>query len=90
MKNLQDAKEYLHRWKKQGNVGTLFFYSWPRSDGFEIIEERVIKTREMDKDTAAAFIFLMESLGIEKGEMRRDKDGKPDRIKFTRRVDDQD
>jgi len=90
MKNLQDAKEFLHKWKKEGNVGTLFFYSWPKSDGFEIIEERVVKVREMNQDAASAFIFLMETLGIEKGEMHRDKDGKPDRIKYTRRVNDQD
>lgn len=90
MKSLQDCKEFLHKWKKGNNVGTLLFYSWPGSDGFEIIEERVVKVREMDEDTAAAFVFFMESLGVERGEVFRDKKGAPDRIKLVRSVNDQD
>ena len=41
----------------------------------------------MEPTTAAAFGILMDDLNIERGEVVRDKDGNPDRVKLTRRFD---
>ena len=87
MKTIEQAHKYLDEWFDSGTVGNIIFYHAPGGKFVEILEETVIKAREMDKDTQVAFEHFMLSLGIQRGEVVCGKDGRPDRVKVTRRVD---
>jgi hypothetical protein len=78
------------KWFENNTVGNMVIYHAPNSSECEVIIEQVVKAREMKPEVRAAFEFLMDELGIERGEVFRDKDGKPDRIKLTRRFDGND
>jgi hypothetical protein len=85
MKSEKEAVESFRSWFRNNTVGLLTFYHAPNAPEVECIIERVVKAREMKPEVRAAFEFLMDELGIEKGELHRNANGKPDRIKFTRR-----
>ena len=87
MKTEKECLDVLREWFSDGLVGNIIFYRSPHSDGAEAIIEQVVKVREMKPTTRAAFGMLMDDLGVERGEVFRDKDGNPDRIKLTRRFD---
>jgi len=86
MKTLQDVKELLHEWGTSNKVGSLLLFKYPGTKEINVLEERVVKLREMDEETANAFVILMDNLGIERGEVVRNKEGLPDRVKLTRRI----
>jgi len=87
MKTRKQLHATLDKWWEAKNVGNLIIYRAPNSDQAECIIEKVVKTREMQPTTAAAFGMWMDDLGVERGEVVRDKDGNPDRVKLTRRFD---
>ena len=87
MKTIEETHEILDEWFGDGLVGNLIIYRAPNSQGVEAIIEQVVKCREMEPTTLAAFGMFMDDLGIERGEVVRDKDGNPDRVKLTRRFD---
>jgi len=87
MKDLKQIHDTVDKWWEAGSVGNLIIYRAPNSEHAECIIEKVIKTREMQPTTAAALGIFMDDLGIERGEIVRDKDGNPDRVKLTRRFD---
>ena len=87
MKTREQLHATLDKWWEAKNVGNLIIYRAPNSDQAECIIEKVVKTREMPATTAAAFEMFMDDLGVERGEVVRDKDGNPDRVKLTRRFD---
>ena len=87
MKTIEQAHKYLNEWFENGTVGNIIFYHAPGGRFVEILEETVVKCREMDADTQIAFEHLMSSLDIQRGEVVCGKDGKPDRVKITRSVD---
>jgi hypothetical protein len=87
MKSKKEAIDSFTRWYENNTVGMLTFYHAPNASEVDCIIERVIKAREMKPEVRAAFEFLMDELQIERGEMHRNANGKPDRIKLTRRFD---
>lgn len=87
MKSEEDAVRSFRKWYRNNTVGLLTFYHAPNAKECDCIIERVVKAREMKPEVRAAFEFLMDELGIEKGEMHRNANGQPDRIKYTRRYD---
>jgi hypothetical protein len=87
MKTKEEVHKIVDEWLDSDMVGNLILYRSPHSDGAECILEQVVKMREMKATTQAAFGMFMDDLGVERGEVVRDKDGNPDRIKLTRRFD---
>jgi len=87
MKTRKQIHDTVDKWWEAGNVGNLIIYRAPNAEHAETIIEKVVKRREMDPGTAAAFGIFMDDLNIERGEVVRDKDGNPDRVKLTRRFD---
>ena len=87
MKNHKQIHDTVDKWWEAGSVGNLIIYRAPNSEYAECIIEKVVKTREMPVTTAAAFEMFMDDLDIERGEIVRDKNGKPDHVKLTRRFD---
>ena len=87
MKSLEEMHEALQKWFVTNTVGNVIFYRSPGSKFGDVILEQVVKGREMKPEVQAAFEFLMDELKIERGEMFRNKQGEPDRIKITRRYD---
>jgi len=87
MKTRDECVDALTKWWVNDTVGNIIFYRAPGARYGDAILEQVIKAREMEPHIRAAFEMLMDELGIERAEMFRDKDGKPDRIKVTRKFD---
>lgn len=87
MKTQKQIHDTLDKWWEAGSVGNLIIYRAPNSSYADCIIEKVVKVREMDPTTAAALKMFMDDLDIERGEIVRDKDGNPDRVKLTRRFD---
>jgi len=87
MKTLEQAKKCLEEWFNEGAVGNIIFYHSPGSKFIDVIMERVVKCREMPPHINSAFCEFMDEMQIERGEVFRGKDGKPDRIKITRSVE---
>ena len=87
MKSEKQAVASFTRWFRNDTVGNLIFYHAPGARECECIIERVVKAREMEPHIRAAFEMFMDELGIERGEVRRNADGRPDLVKFTRRFD---
>ena len=87
MKTLEQAKKCLEDWFNDGAVGNIIFYHSPGSGFVEVLVERVVKCREMDGVVKRAFEMFMDELGVERGEVFRNKEGKPDRIKVTRSIE---
>lgn len=87
MKTKEEVLATVEKWWDGNMVGNLILYRAPNSAGAESIIERVIKRREMKPETRAAFEMFMDNLGVERGEVARDSEGRPDRIKLTRRFD---
>jgi hypothetical protein len=87
MKSLEDIKSVIDKWWRNGMVGNLICYRAPGANDGECIIERVVKAREMRPEVRVAFEMLMDEYGVERGEVFRGSDGKPDRLKFTRRFD---
>lgn len=90
MKTKAEIHRAVDQWWDMNMVGNLILYRAPHSSEAECIIERVIKGREMKPETRAAFEMFMDNLGVERGEVVRDKDGRPDRIKLTRRFNGND
>lgn len=87
MKTEEECLDNLRKWFQGDIIGNILFYRAPNSAGAECIIERTIKAREMEPTTRAAFEMLMDDLDIERGQIIRNKDGKPDRVTLTRRFD---
>ena len=87
MKTRDEMLESLKTWWGNDTVGNIIFYRAPGASHGDVILERVIKAREMKPEVRAAFELVMDELKIERAEMRRDKNGRPDLIKLTRRYD---
>ena len=87
MKAREEVHEIVDEWMDSEMVGNLILYRSPHADGAECILEQVVKVHEMTPQTRAAFGMFMDDLGIERGEVIRNKDGEPDRVKLTRRFD---
>ena len=87
MKTLEQAKQCLEDWFNEGAVGNMIFYHSPGSEFVDVLVERVVKCREMPVPTADAFCEFMDDLGMERGEVYRGKDGRPDRVKMTRSIE---
>ena len=88
MKTLEETKRLLEEWHRSDTVGSLMLYRYPKSQLIETIEETVVKVGEMPADVAEAFVKFMDYYKIERGEViRSTKNGKPDRVKYTRRLD---
>jgi hypothetical protein len=87
MKSEEQCVISFRKWLRNGVVGNIIFYHAPNSEEADCIVEQVIKAREMKPEVRAAFEFLLDELGAERGEFFRDKDGKPDRVRVTRRFD---
>ena len=90
MKTKAEIHRAVDEWWDMNMVGNLILYRAPHSNEAEAIIERVVKGREMKPETRAAFEMFMDNLGVERGEVVRDKDGRPDRIKLTRRFNGND
>lgn len=87
MKTEDQCIASFRKWFRGGTVGNLIFYHAPNAPESDCIVEQVIKAREMKPHIRAAFEMFMDELGIERGEVARDKEGNPDRVKLTRRFD---
>lgn len=87
MKTRAQLHDTIDKWWEAKNVGNLIIYRAPNSDQADTIIEKVVKVREMEPTTRAAFEMFMDDLGVERGEIARNSDGKPDRVKLTRRFD---
>jgi hypothetical protein len=87
MKTKQEVHDLIDQWWEDTIVGNLILYRAPGANVVECILEEVIKIREMEAHVSVAFECLMDGLGAERGEIFRDKNGKPDRVKITRRYE---
>lgn len=85
MKTKQELHDLIDRWWDDAIVGNLIIYRAPGAGVVECILEEVVKAREMDAHVRVAFDCLMNELDAERGEMFRNKDGQPDRVKIARR-----
>jgi hypothetical protein len=86
VKTQAEAHATLDQWFDAGCVGNLIFYRAPRASHVDAIVEQVVKAHEMDQVTHDAFVTFMELGGVQRGEVYRDKDGKPDRVKLVRSI----
>lgn len=84
MKTKDDAHATLDEWFESGCVGNLIFYRAPRANMVDAIVEQVVKTHEMSAETRRHFEKFMDLMDIQKGEVFRDREGRPDRVKLTR------
>jgi len=87
MRTLEEVKQMIEDWHGSDRVGTFMAYRYPGAQQIEVIEERVVKAAEMPPNVRQAFEVFMDYYRIEKGEVFRNKSGRPDRVKFTRRTD---
>ena len=87
MKSREELHKMLDVWWDDGLVGNLIIYRSPGAMLGDCIIERVLKCREMKPEIRAAFVMVMDELGVDRGEVFRNKNGDPDRIKLTRRLD---
>ena len=87
MKSREQLHATLDKWWEAKAVGNLIVYRAPNSNLADTIIERVVKVKEMPPTTRAAFEMFMDALGVERGEVARNSDGAPDRVKLTRRFD---
>lgn len=87
MKSRDEVSRLFEKWWVTDTVGNFIVYRAPGARYGDVILEQVVKAREMEPSIRAAFEMLMDELQIERAEMFRDKDGRPDRIKITRRYD---
>ena len=87
MRTREEVHEIVDEWINDEMTGNIIIYHAPHSGGYEAIIEQVVKVREMEPTTRAAFGMFMDDLNIERGEVVRNKDGEPDRVKLTRRFD---
>lgn len=87
MNGIKEAHETLDKWYKNGCVGYLIFFHPPGSDIVDSFQEQVIKLREMSDKVRNLVSGVFDSLQFDKAEFFCGKDGKPDRIKVTRRVE---
>ena len=87
MKTRAEVHKVVDKWWDKDMVGNLIIYRAPHTNEAECIVEMVIKKREMPIEVQAAFEMFMDELGVERGEVVRDKDGNPDRVKLTRKFE---
>ena len=87
MKTREQIHVTVDKWWDEKSVGNLIIYRAPNSDSAECIIEKVVKVKEMELTTRAAFEMFMDDLKVERGEVARNSDGDPDRVKLTRRFD---
>lgn len=88
MKTETELVDAIRTWFRNDTVGNFIAYHAPGAKTGDVILEQVVKAREMKPHIRAAFEMLMDELHIERAEMYRDNQGRPDRIKLTRRFDD--
>ena len=69
MKTIEEIHDVVDEWYREDMVGNLILYSAPNATGAECILERVVKVKEMEPTTRAAFGMFMDDLGIERGEV---------------------
>jgi len=87
MKSKEEILELVNKWWVTDTVGNIIAYRSPGAAYGDVILEQVVKGREMKPEVRAAFEYVMDELQIERGEMFRNKNGEPDRIKITRSYD---
>lgn len=87
MKTKEELHAIVEHWWDMGIVGTLRIFRAPGAEVADCVLEEVIKTREMEPHVRVAFECLMDELGAERGEIFRNKNGEPDRVKIARRFD---
>jgi hypothetical protein len=84
MKTFDDVMQDMADWAENNIVGRFTVYHPPGKRQYGCYLEQTIKAREMEPEVKAAFEFLMDALGAEKGEFFRDKEGRPDRVTIIR------
>ena len=84
MKSREDAHATLDAWFDGDATGNLIFFKAPHARECDCIIEQVIKAREMSPKERAAWENAVDTVGAEKGEFWRDKDGDFDRIKIVK------
>ena len=87
MKTKQEVHDLIDQWWDEDIVGNLILYRAPGAQVVDCILEQVVKAKEMEAHVQVAFECMMDDLGIERGEVRRNVNGKPDLVKLTRRYD---
>jgi hypothetical protein len=87
MKTKQEVHDAVDRWWDEGIVGTLRIYRAPGASVAGCVLEEVVKAREMEAHVKVSLDTLMNELNIEQGEMFRNQNGEPDRVKFHRSFD---
>lgn len=85
MKTLEQGLESIRNWYRDECVGNLVIFRAPRSQNVDIVGEQTIKLRELDKETQDAVWKVFDLLDSERMEFYRDRDGRPDRVKVTKR-----
>jgi len=89
MKTRAEAHDALDAWLDGDYVGSLTYFRAPHSDMCDCVLDRVVKTREMDVPTRAAFTnFLSRFPEAARGEFWRNANGEPDRVKLVAPFDD--
>lgn len=84
MRDFDGVLNAIAEWAEDDIIGRITVYHPPGKKQYGCYLEQTIKAREMEPKVRAAFEFLMDSLGAEKGEFFRDKDGRPDRVTIIR------
>jgi hypothetical protein len=84
MRDFDGVLKSVAEWAEDDIVGRFTIYHPPGKRQYGCYLEQTIKAREMTPEVRAAFEFLMDELGAEKGEFFRDKDGRPDRVTIIR------
>ncbi len=87
MKTREQIHDAIDKWWDADSVGNLIIYRAPKATHADCILEKVVKAREMKPAIRTAFEIWMDDLGVERGEVARNGEGKPDRVKLTRRFD---
>ena len=87
MSGIKEAHDTLDKWYKDGCVGYLIFFHPPGSNIVDSFQEQVIKLREMGESLQNSVASVFRLLEFDKAEFLCGRDGKPDRIKVTRRVE---
>ena len=89
---IREAHESLEKWYSDGCVGYVVFFHPPgknpgeNSKVVDCYAEEVIKIRELPDGVQVLVNEVFKRLEFDKAEFICDGDGRPDRIKVTRRI----
>jgi hypothetical protein len=85
MMTRKEAVEHFCQWFDDGCIGNVFYFRSPRAAHVDSVVEETVKLKEFDMATRDAVERVFDLLDAEKMEFFRNRDGNPDRVKFTRR-----